>query len=73
MNTRVIHIEVAYTLASDSFILMLQRFINRRGRPVSIRSDNGTNFAGGHAEFKTAARAWNQEKINSFLKQKDVQ
>lgn len=47
LTMRAIHLEVAHTLDTDSFINALQRFIARRGPPTEIRSDNGTNFVGG--------------------------
>ena len=42
--SRAIHIEVAQSLETDSFILLLRRFIGRRGNIRLIRSDNNTNF-----------------------------
>ena len=54
LNVRAVHIEIACSLNKDSFIMALQRFISRRGRPMSLRSDNGTNFVGGHVELKAA-------------------
>ena len=43
---RAIHIEVAFSLDTASFVNALQRYISRRGQPRSITSDNGTNFVG---------------------------
>lgn len=44
----------------------------RRGQPEEIRSDNGTNFVGGNQELRRAIKAWNQDKINGFLTQRNV-
>lgn len=46
MTTRAVHLELAADLSSDSCILCIKNFINLRGVPVKIRSDNGTNFVG---------------------------
>ncbi|XP_059223126.1 uncharacterized protein LOC131996940 [Stomoxys calcitrans] len=45
-TTRAIHLEIATDLSSDACLMCIRNFINRRGVPVSIRSDNGTNFVG---------------------------
>lgn len=44
--TKAVHIDVAMSLSTESFIAALERFVARRGRPESIDSDNGTNFRG---------------------------
>ena len=51
---RAIHIEVAFSLDTASFVNALQRFISRRGQPRSITSDNGTNFVGADRELREA-------------------
>ena len=43
---RVIHLEIAGDLTTDSLILALRRFIACRGNVKHIRSDNGTTFKG---------------------------
>ena len=73
LATRAIHIEVSHTLETDSFINALQRFIARRGEPIEIRSDNGTNFTGAQVELRRALEEWNQTQIDDFLRKRDVQ
>ncbi|UYV69100.1 hypothetical protein LAZ67_6002418 [Cordylochernes scorpioides] len=41
---RAVHLELVEGLDATNFIMALERFIHRRGRPVKIYSDNGTNF-----------------------------
>lgn len=72
LTTRAIHIEVAHSLNTDTFINCMRRFIARRGAPQEMRSDNGTNFVSGEKELRKAIAAWNQEQIHSFLLQRDV-
>ncbi|XP_013402959.1 uncharacterized protein LOC106168462 [Lingula anatina] len=69
---RAIHIEVAHSLDTDSFINALERFIARRGAPRMIRSDNGTNFTGARAELRRALLQWNQGKIHNFLLKREI-
>ena len=41
---RAVHIEIAHDLTADSFIQAFTRFFSRRGSPIEVFSDNGTNF-----------------------------
>jgi hypothetical protein len=72
LSTRAIHIEIAFTMDTDSFINSLRRFIARRGKPELIRSDNGTNFTAGNKELKQAIKEWNEDKIHEFLLQRSI-
>ena len=53
LATRVVHIEVASDLPTNSFINALRRFTARRGQLDNIFSDNGTNSVG-------AERVWRE-------------
>ena len=61
--TRAVHLEVAFSLSTDSFIMCLRRFIARRGKPTVIYSDNGTNFLGANRELRECIDDWNQDMI----------
>ena len=69
---RAVRIETAHSLDTDSFIDALRRFIVRRGKPVEIRSDRGTNFQGGERELRETVVEWNQAQVNEFLCQKEI-
>ncbi|KAF4514229.1 UNVERIFIED_CONTAM: hypothetical protein B566_EDAN019507, partial [Ephemera danica] len=43
-STRAVHIEVAADLSGPTLLQVIIRFISRRGKPVQIVSDNGTNM-----------------------------
>ena len=61
LTIRAIHIEVLYSLETDSFLQAFQRFICRRGQVKVIRSDNGTNFVGAAKEIEKYLRCKNIE------------
>ena len=42
MNSRAVHLEVARSLETADFMLVLMRFLNRWGHVKEIRSDNVT-------------------------------
>lgn len=44
--TRAIHLELVSDLTTEAYLLALNRFISRRGKPIEIFSDNGRNFVG---------------------------
>lgn len=52
LTVRAVHIEIAHSLNTDSCILALRNFMNRRGQPIEIYSDNATNFAGSSRELR---------------------
>ncbi|XP_021966036.1 uncharacterized protein LOC110861240 [Folsomia candida] len=63
--TRAVHLEIAHSLSTDSCILAIRRFIGRRGCPVHLYSDNGTNFRGAHNELKTALQEISQPQMQN--------
>ncbi|XP_062716205.1 uncharacterized protein LOC134291874 [Aedes albopictus] len=51
LTIRAIHLEVVASLSTDAFKKAVRRFIARRGSPLEIYSDNGTNFVGASREL----------------------
>ena len=72
LTTRAIHIEIAESLDTSSFIMALRRFCARRGQVSEIRSDNGTNFVGGERELRESIQSWNHIQIQNHLLQKNI-
>ncbi|XP_055603751.1 uncharacterized protein LOC129751982 [Uranotaenia lowii] len=56
MGIRAVHLELVYSLTTESCLMALRRFMCKQGTPTEFFSDNGTNFVG----------AWNEirEKID---------
>ncbi|XP_055601508.1 uncharacterized protein LOC129750567 [Uranotaenia lowii] len=46
LTIRAVHVEVVYSLDTQSCIMSIRRFVARRGSPLEFHSDNGTNFRG---------------------------
>ena len=72
MASRSIHIEVAHSLDTDSFLQALQRFISRRGPIRELRSDQGTNFVGAQNELKKALQEMDDDQIKAELLKHDI-
>ena len=67
MASRAVHIEVTFSLDTDSFILALWRLVAQQGNIRSIYSDNGSNFIGAEQELKKVYMEMDNRKIQSFL------
>jgi hypothetical protein len=67
LSCRAVHIEVANSLDTSSFINALCRFIAIRGSVRLLRSDRGTNFVGAEHELKDALSEMDTEQINIFF------
>ncbi|XP_062700521.1 uncharacterized protein LOC134284941 isoform X2 [Aedes albopictus] len=63
LTVRAIHLEIAHSLTTDSCIMALRNIIGRRGVPVAIYSDRGTNFVGASKELTTALEELEHDKI----------
>mgnify|MGYP002260046751 FL=1 len=70
---RAVHIEVAHSIDTDSFLLALRRLIARRGQVKQIRSDHGTNFTSSEKELRVSINAWNKEKICENMLQQNIE
>ena len=63
LQTRAVHLELSYALTTDSFLQAYVRFTNRRGVPIDVISDNGTNFVGATNELAQLVKRLDAEAI----------
>ena len=73
LASRAIHIEIANSLDTDSFINALRRFIARRGSIKTLKSDNGTNFVGAKRELQKAVSEMDQDLIEHYLSKEEIE
>lgn len=70
LTIRAVHLEVAFDLSTDACILAIRNFINRRGTPLKIRSDNGKNFVGVDQEAKRFEEVFDVARIQENCRQR---
>jgi len=51
--SKAIHLELVCDLSTDAFLAAFRRFVNRRGLPDNVYSENGSNFVGAQRELQT--------------------
>ncbi|XP_062535271.1 uncharacterized protein LOC134204461 [Armigeres subalbatus] len=64
---RAIHIEIAHSLTTSSCIMALRNFMCRRGTPLELFSDRGTNFIGANRELTEALQSLDQDQLMQEL------
>ena len=67
LTSRAVHLEVAKSLETDTFINVLRRMVSRRGNIKELWSDNGTNFVGANKELKRALAEMDHGTIQSRM------
>ena len=66
MTVRCVHLEVVENSETDAFINSLRRFVNRRGCPSKMYSDNGSNLRGTATELKEMIESLDKRAIKDF-------
>ena len=73
LNTRAIHLEKLNCLDTDSFINAFKRFISRRGTPIKVWSDNGTNIVGAYKEFQKSVKEIDDDIVHAHAVKLNVE
>ena len=72
LATRAVHLEMSFSLDTDSFLNAFYRMASRRGLPDEVYSDNGTNLKAADKELKQLLSQLEPGKINESLANKGV-
>ena len=72
LKSTALHIEMAHTMSTDSFIMILFRFNGRRGVPTDLYSDNGTNFVGADRELREWIDGLSHDTIHRKMLSKGI-
>ena len=71
--TKAVHLELVCDLSTDAFIAAFRRFVNRRGLPDNVYSDNGRNFVGAQRELQTIIASHSSEKkLQSYCQSRQI-
>ena len=66
LTIRCVHLEIVEACDTDAFINAVRRFVNRRGSPSNMYSDNGTNFKGATTELHEFIQKLDKNKITDY-------
>jgi hypothetical protein len=69
---RAVHIEILDTMETDSFLNAFRRFVARRGMPVNVFSDNGTNFVGAESELRKCIQELSPTEIEQYASKNGI-
>jgi hypothetical protein len=72
-STRALHIEILASMDTDSLINAFRRFVSRRGTPLKIWSDLGTNYVGAKNELARSLKELERSKIHEFCLKQNVE
>ncbi|XP_053691378.1 uncharacterized protein LOC128739901 [Sabethes cyaneus] len=65
LTTRAIHLQIAYTLTTESCVMAIRNIMVRRGIPAMIYSDRGTNFRAASKELQSATAKTDHDALKS--------
>ena len=73
LASRATHLEMAYDLTTESFLMVLRRFLSARGHSThTIFSDNATNFVGARSKLQRGLQRLNHQQIIQELSPKGI-
>lgn len=77
LSTKALHLEAVTDLTTSAFLASFRRFVARRGKPLHIYTDNGTNFVSCNQELRQLYAFLNsrtsQNRISREMALKQIQ
>ena len=74
LASRAVHLEMAYDLSTDSFLMAFRRFLSVRGDTTTVMySDNGTNFVGANSQLQKGLKRIDQRRIVNELAPRGIE
>ncbi|XP_075150652.1 uncharacterized protein LOC142224750 [Haematobia irritans] len=71
-STKAIHLEATSELSTSAFLAAFSRFVSRRGCPLHLYSDNGTNFVGASRKLAKEFLQTSQQSVTSNYAHQNV-
>ena len=65
-TTRAVYIDITDKYDTDSFLLVVRRFVASHGYPSKFIADHGSQIVSGSKELKAIMESWDTEKIRKF-------
>ena len=69
-SSRLVHLELASSVSASSFINIFRRFCATHSHPISVKSDNGTNFI---ASARFSEEILTQRDVQEYMKNKRIE
>ena len=66
LTSRGVYLDLADSYSTDSFMMVLRRFVTVHGYPRKLRSDVGTQLIAASKDIREMNRNWNWQTIESF-------
>jgi len=73
VSSRAVHLEIAFSLDTASFLNAFSRMVRRRGKPEVMISDNGTNFTSAKKELHDLVSNLDQAKMKEQANNDGIQ
>ena len=66
IGTRAVYLDLAPDYSTESFLMVLRRFVSLREYPSEIYSENGAQLVAASQELKNVTKSWDWEKLKMF-------